>query len=162
MKRPYRSVEFNDERKWKSKQDHDDVLQVGIQKAVGYTIFDTNDKESLMSLHESMARQGKFVFIKEEKDYDFNVLWTGDKTMMQPILDKKKELLTQAECPHDAENFFKMICHDHVDHDENEELYHLICDLFNSWCLWCESPVRGPDRGVLLSKYPYDPDLDNG
>ena len=60
------------------------------------------------------------------------------------------------------DDFFYKLCSEDVSHKENKELYHLICDLFNSWCLWCDQKIWLPGSHTPLSANPYDPDVDNG
>jgi hypothetical protein len=164
MKRPYRSKDFNDERKWKSNHPHDDVLQVGIQKAIGYVCWlsghQTNDLKELVF---DMFDSGKLVMFRGSNSIshmNFPILYVGDERMIQSIADRQKDVLVKAGWPTEAGLIFEKICSVGVKHDENEELYHLIADLFNSWCLWCDIPLwpEGEKIHEPFSRNPYDPD----
>lgn len=84
------------------------------------------------------------------------VFWAGDPVMMQPIIDRQKDILIKAGWATNAEEVFNKLVETDVGHDENKALYHTIADLFNSWCLWCEQPIFVGDK--VLSGHPYDPD----
>ena len=95
-------------------------------------------------------QNNKLVQISEANKYDYcGSLWVGDKNMIQSILDNHKELLTKNDWPLHAEEFFLKISSTHVEHDKNEDLYHLINKLFNIWCLFCE---RHKTRKVTSEK----------
>jgi hypothetical protein len=67
MEKPYRSIYFNDERKWKSNHRDDDILQVGIKKAIGY-ICDLPDRypgREIKLLEKESSEKGKFVLIRK-------------------------------------------------------------------------------------------------
>jgi hypothetical protein len=165
MKKPYRSIDFNDERKWKSNYKFDDILQVGIQKAIGYTAFTESEMDDLKDLENQFINNGKITHsILNPKGfaYNINVLWVGDLKMIQSILDPHKDYLRKKRYPVRAKNFFLKICEHHVDHDKDEKLYHIITDLYNSWCLWCEKLTCNKSGKVpqFLSTHPYDPDLE--
>lgn len=168
MKRTaYRSTDFNDERKWKRYHQNDDVLQVGKQKAIGY-IFTRDSKRitAFEKLFIKFRNQGKFVALFNEPYPQRNVsiaagltiLWVGDPNMMQSILNKKKFLLKKNHWSSDANKFFNRIIKTKIRHEKNPAMYHLICQLFNSWCLWCEPRPTYMDNGEILSQYPFDPD----
>jgi len=172
-KRPYRSRYFNDERKWKSHHIDDDVFQVGTHKAIGYILKDKdyNPDRDLNTLRNKFLKQNRFSTIIKPSDYlsrriGMEILWVGDKVMIQNILDQQKDVLIKSKWPTDAKKFFDKICVTDVGHDENQELCHLIADLFNSWCLHCQG-FSGVEKsedgrsGVPLSDNPYDPELDN-
>lgn len=162
MKKPYRSIRFNDERKWKRKHPLDDILQVGSQKAMGYVCETTDDedhfRENLIKVKKSLSETGKLVYYKRRTKGWLPILYVGDKDMMQSILDRHKDILIEAGWDTDAELVFAKIYGEHIDHHKNKRLYHLIAKLFNSWCLFCESPIKNPSGGPLLSSHPYDPD----
>lgn len=189
MTRPYRSINYNDERKWKSTQLFDDVLQVGIKKAIGYICSNKDDQERdkavIENLVQQLFQQGKLVSQKEtaitlknlqfrgfnrdpkklkllDKSLDFWTFYVGDKDMIANIINQHQELLTKNNWKIDPEWVFNKICKEQVDHYDNQELYHVVCDLFNSWCLHCEEPDwTGPlvnKEIVPLSRHPYDPD----
>jgi hypothetical protein len=169
MKKPYRSIEFNDERKWKATHALDDLLQVGNQKALGYicswkgeTFKENVYGQDIKALKRSLAKSGKLVSLRKKHDGKCLVLWAGDKKMIQKILNRHKSLLKKSRWTADAKEFFKRISRTDVAHDQNEELYHLVAKLFNSWCLWCEKPIWVKGRKEPLSENPYDPDSDNG
>jgi len=160
-KRPYRSVDFNDERKWKTHHEHDDVYQVGTQKSIGYVIVEFNEDDLLQKM--KLDFKEKFTHIVRSEH--FYVFWVGDKEMMQSILDYHQHLLAKSNWPLDAHSFFERVVTDDVYHDKDSYMYHLIAKLFNSWCLWCELPGQlklNPDdnSGTYLSRYPYDPDVE--
>jgi hypothetical protein len=167
MKMPYRSIDFNDERKWRRKHPLDDVLQVGVQKAIGYIVnakcTDTPTYPvDLEALKERLAKKGRLVDIMPPNEsLPAEALWVGDAEMMQPILDKNSKILVDAKWPTTAKAFFNKICRTDVDHDPipwlpnriaNKKLYHVICDLFNSWCLFCERCIW--IDGKPLSEHP--------
>jgi hypothetical protein len=160
MEKAYRSIDFNDERKWKRNHPLDDVLQVGIKKSIGY-ICDSPEKE-LKILKKSFLKKDKFVFLEVAPSLDKRVpvLWVGDKVMMQNILDNQKDILMENDWPTKAKQVFQKIITDDVVHEENKILYHLIADLFNSWCLHCEPYILVKENGkfIYLSPRPYDPD----
>jgi len=162
MSRPYRSLWFNDERKWKSNDLLDDVLQVGKQKAIGYVIENTTylTKEfDMRALAEQLYAENKLIRIVE--DGDMLLLWAGDSAMMRIILDKNKELIEKNGWPLEPESFFDRISSEDIDHHDNPDMYHVVCDLFNSWCLHCEIPIRKQfvDGSIkYISAHPYDPD----
>lgn len=151
----YRSIDFNDERKWKHKNPYDDVVQVGKQKSIGYVVLDHEDE-----LNQFSISKDKFTNLKFREEAKFYIYHVGDKQMMQGILEQNKDLLIASGWECDAEFVFNKICTTDIAHDENENLYHLICDLFNSWCLWCE-PLLKDVSGCykFVSVNPYDPDL---
>lgn len=153
----YRSVDFNDERKWKHKNPYDDVVQVGKQKSIGYVVLDHEDELNQFSIDKD-----KFSYMKFDEEGKFYVYHVGDKQMMQTILDQNKDLVIAAGWEVDAEFVFNKICTTHPCHEGQMELYHLICDLFNSWCLWCD-PIDwrdiGQGRRKPFSVDPFDPDL---
>jgi hypothetical protein len=146
--KPYRSIDFNDERKWKSKHPLDDIYQVGIQKSMGYVRY--SSEINLEKLHLSNS---KLIFFKKGA---VNTLWVGDIAMMQLILDSNKETLINNAWSIQASEVFDRICKHDVRHHENNILYHLITDLFNSWCLWCETPVWSEQSTEPSSKKPHD------
>lgn len=160
MKKPYRSTNFNDERKWKSNHPFDDVLQVGKLKAVGYVRGEPFDIETLKN---NFIKSGKLVKLIS------GTLWVGDHDMisLQINIDKNVKILTNANWIISAEEVFNNICKNNEDsqHNNNSDLYHLITELFNSWCLWCEYPIYNKNStsryDYFLSQNPYDPDLDN-
>lgn len=141
MRKHYRSIYFNDERKWKLTCKFDDVYQVGNVKAIGYSSKDLLNNNDF---------NGKLIMIKGDH------LYVGDKHMIQSIADLNKEVLIKSGWTLDAEGIFNNVCNINIDHGSNIDLYHVIADLFNSWCLWCEAP-RFKD-GIAYSKNPYDPD----
>ena len=89
------------------------------------------------------------------------IFHVGNKPMIQNILDHHKDLLIKSDWPLNAKDFFYKLCFTDVDHEENKELYHLICDLFNSWCLWCDEKIWISGQSSPLSANPYDLDLDD-
>jgi len=160
--KPYRSIDFNDERKWKTTHLLDDVLQVGKQKAIGYVVDYTkySTKEfDMQTIANQLSSQGKLIRIVDLNE--MKLLWVGDKQMIKSILNKNASLTSNNGWPLDAEQFFNRIAVEDIDHTDNPEMYHVVCDLFNSWCLWCEKPiwkkfVDGSTRAI--SANPYDPD----
>ncbi len=166
MKKPYRSRDFNDERKWKSYHLIDDVKQVGLQKAVGYIIksltfsFTENTiKEDFVLLEKEFKEQGKLTKIIRDK-IPLEILWVGDPAMMKTILDNNEEIIVKSGWSVNPKEFFSKLCKTDIDHNKNRPMYHIIAELFNSWCLWCEKPIWFD--GNALSENPYDPDLDYG
>ena len=170
----YRSIDFNDERKWKHKHPNDDVNQVGIQKAIGHICNDRNkfDSDGIKELQLKFLESGKFTHLKFDRS--LYILHVGDKDWIQKILNINVELINQHKLNCDAEWFFNYIANNQIWHDEflneirpenkivSKDLYHMICELFNSWCLWCEPRIwHIDDNGTshLLSADPYDPDL---
>lgn len=168
MKKIYRSIDFNDERKWKSKHRFDDVFQVGFQKAVGYLCWipgkeDNELKEYIFNLlNMGLFEPNKLVLVtnsSSDSHKNFPILYVGDVAMMQPILDKNKKILIASNWSTDAKEVFYKIAYHDVLHNENDKLYHVICELFNSWCLWCEPSIKKDNK--FFSVDPYDPELDN-
>lgn len=160
--RPYRSIDFNDERKWKRYHYFDDIFQVGIQKAIGYVSIDSICKDysvsSIDSLKELLIRNNKLVYLKNKNDeYGHGTFWVGDREMIQSIIDNQRDILNTHGWNDDAGQVFYRICQHSVEHEENRELYHLITDLFNSWCLWCDPRAIMIDD-KFMSINPYDPD----
>lgn len=152
MKKPYRSPEFNDERKWKAKNLLDDVVQVGKQKAIGYVcISDTILLEDLETMFPT-----KLTYYKADRLVP--VFYVGDMGMMQKIIDHNKDLLIKNNWSLNAVKVFDRVCREDVAHEENPDMYHFIADLFNSWCLWCEKPIWVAKKNQPLSEHPYDPD----
>lgn len=160
--RPFRSLNFNDERKWKTTQDLDDVLQVGIHKAIGYLYQNTNYQHQtfdLQTLAAQMQAGNKLVAIVTEGDH--TLLWVGDTQMMNAFLEVHKEVVTANNWSTVAKEFFDRICKEDIDHANNPGMYHVVCELFNSWCLFCERPIRKKfiDGSIrTISAQPYDPD----
>ena len=156
MKKAYRSIDFNDERKWKKNNLLDDVIQVGIKKAIGYVC--NQPIEEHRKLKKQFTKENKLVFL--DLFENFSILWVGDPQMMQNIIDKNKNLLLENGWKTDAKSFFKKIVKTHIAHDENEKLYHVICEFFNSWCLHCEKPTKTikNNKYEFLSEHPYDPE----
>lgn len=170
MAKPYRSVWFNDERKWKMTKLADDVLQVGVHKAVGY-IFNLNfeepnsphkEKHNLVKIEKLLLKQGKLVDIRPGQDGRITVMHAGDSSMMKSILDNNKELLRKSKWPVTPKAVLKKIATMDVKHDENAPLYHVICELFNSWCLWCEKSIWVVGMTEPQSAQPHDPDAVDG
>lgn len=158
MNRPYRSDDFNDERKWKMKRSLDDVAQVGKLKAVGYVGEAPN--RDLKRLKKSFVAKNKLAYFRPVGgDMACDTLWVADMVMMFPILEANKNVLLKAGWPTDAEEVFLKLIYTDVDHRKSKKLYHMICDLFNSWCLHCEKPVWVPGRKEPMSENPYDPDM---
>lgn len=162
MKKPYRSLDFNNERKWKATDHLDDVLQVGKHKAIGYVVENisyTHKDFDMQALAGQLYAEGKLLRVVTEGDLLF--LWAGDCNMIATILEANKSLIEKNGWPLTAEVFFDRLSVEDIKHSLNAEMYHLVCDLFNSWCLWCEVPVRkkfvdGSTR--FISANPYDPD----
>lgn len=163
----YRSIYFNDERKWKASSKYDDVFQVGVCKAVGYIYADTNgfiSKENcieynLYDLEKSFVKNGKLTRIVSKIKYD--ELWVGDPSMIQFILDKNKKILTASDWSCEASVFFEKLTCTKVYHEQCPNMYHVISELFNSWCLWCEEKIWAPDesgKNIPFSLHPYDPE----
>ena len=149
-KKIYRNISFNDERKWKRKHPLDDILQVGIKKAMGYVV-NAQCKDTptypldLEPIRDGLIKRGLFAkivweqqLINGEKWYVAERLWVGDEKMIQAILNKHKSVLEAAKWPTKAEDVFNKVCENRCEHSDNKEMYHLICKLFNSWCLFCE------------------------
>lgn len=161
MIRPYRSIYFNDERKWKVNNKWDDVYQVGLKKAIGYVPIDFNSDE-LFEIVYHFSKSNKLFLINSNlnsiKNPDRYTVWAGDKIMIQNIIDANLDIISKYKWPLDAEEFFNKICFENIRHKDNEELYHVINDLFNSWCLFCEIPIVAPNNFIHLSKNPYNPD----
>lgn len=155
MRTAYRSTDFNDERKWKSAHEHDDILQVGIKKAVGYSCF--NNHESAEEFLKLNIGPDKLSYIKSHKDCIS--LWVGDAPMMEQLINIHKYIISQNYWPLDAEEFFKKLSLISVAHDDHPDFYHVICDFFNSWCLWCEDKIWTDNE--VLSVDPFDPDNNN-
>lgn len=148
--KPYRSKDPNDERKWKKVYALDDVDEVGNQKAIGYVCARVKGERDPLDGAWSIAylrvmgklfkEKGKLTHIRPADDsVGCQSLWVGDPTMMQKILDRHTKLLEKNKCPIDAKSFFSWICNTDIDHQENPDMYHMICELFNSWCLWCKN-----------------------
>jgi hypothetical protein len=156
MKQVYRSVDFNDERKWKASNLLDDVMQVGIKKSIGYIC--NQPTEEHRKLKKQFIKEGKLVYL--DLTEDFSILWVGDPQMMQTIIDKNKNILLENGWKTDTKLVFKEITKTDIAHNENKKLYHLICKFFNSWCLWCQRPIKAPKNSKysVLSEHPYDPD----
>lgn len=158
MSKPYRSVLFNDERKWKSTELRDDVYQVGIQKAMGYICLEEGESTEELDKRFSVKMT---CFKPAGNGYGAPTYWVGDAPMIQAILDKNKELLDKNEWSCNAAYVFNRLSLYQVNHEYNKELYHMITDLFNSWCLWCEpmtEPVLLDGRSDFLSANLFDPD----
>jgi hypothetical protein len=164
MDKPYRSIDFNDERKWKSTNLLDDVLQVGVHKAIGYVSASSvsSYKENvigtdLLELEKVLIKNGKITLLQVE-DSNNSFLWAGDQEMIQSILNKNQNILLEYKYPTDAKEFFmKLASEDVIDHNSNQKMYHLVAELFNSWCLWCEDKIWIYGEKIL-STHPYDPD----
>lgn len=166
MSRPYRSLDFNNERKWKATSIIDDVTKVGIHKALGYASsavgakYKENCKDyDLDQLAIDLQTPDTYVTLIDTERT--KRLWVGHHQMMEKILNAKAEVVIRHGWPTTPKEFFDRISQEQVPHDTQPELYHVVCDLFNSWCLWCERPI--PKKFVdgstrFLSQYPYDPD----
>lgn len=160
--RPYRSLDFNNERKWKSTHDLDDVLQVGTHKAIGYVSQNTayqHQTFDLQALTVQMRDSNKLVTVVSEGNHI--LLWVGDTQMMNVILDAHKEVVLANGWSTVAKEFFVRLSKESIEHIHNPNMYHVVCDLFNSWCLWCEKSIvkkfiDGSTR--YISANPYDPD----
>lgn len=155
MKKPYRSKEFNDERKWKAKSLLDDVTQVGKQKAMGYVLVETDKQLNLFK--KKFGKQLTY-YKSWGRNYSTPTFWVGDKKMIQDIINNNKDLLIKNDWSLDASEVFNRICIYDVDHEYSPELYHFITDLFNSWCLWCEKPIMVSGKSQPDSASPFDPD----
>lgn len=167
MKRAYRSTEFNDERKWKSKSSLDDVLQVGTHKAVGYICqiedHEDHNEQAILKLQSQLLANGKLTIYEQDFDPDHEwcpSLWAGDEKMIQSILDRNRDLVITSGWPAQAASFFDRLVRDDVSHKNNRDMYHLICELFNSWCLHCEKTIWVKGRSAPLSEHPFDPDIE--
>ena len=155
----YRSIYFNDERKWKSNNLLDDITQVGIKKAMGH-ICVTQDM-SLKKLKKDFSNKLNY-YLDDEIVPTFHV---GDEKMIQTLINKNINILIKNNWKLSAKEVFYKVCVNDISHDDNKELYHFITDLFNSWCLFCEEPVwvfrkDSKTRKIPMSKFPFDPDLD--
>jgi len=163
MNKPYRSLDFNNERKWKSTALLDDVLQVGKHKAIGYVIQNKSysiKEFDMQALMEQLKAEHKLVRLV--KNNGMILIWAGDSQMMTVVLDKHKALIEQNGWPTTPKAFFDRITVEDIDHFNNPDMYHVVCDLFNSWCLHCETPI--PKKFVdgstkYISANPYDPDI---
>lgn len=158
-KKTFRSIDFNDERKWKSTCLLDDVLQVGSKKALGYVT--APPIENLSELADRFRTSGKMVYLKEKISScgdKISYLWVGDEILIQDVLNENLAILIKNKWPLSGKEVFDLVCRTDVDHFENIEMYHFICDLFNSWCLWCERTCFDENQKMFLSKDPYDPD----
>jgi len=78
--------------------------------------------------------------------------------MISNILKSNDEVVRASKWPVTPKKFFDKLCKIEIAHQKNPRLYHVICDLFNSWCLWCEGPSTYKD-GTFYSSNPYDPYL---
>lgn len=169
MNKPYRSIAFNDERKWKMNHLLDDVLQVGKHKAIGYVA--SEEKASFVEnaigynlddLCKQLTKSGTLTVITTNNERPgLKKLWVGDVKMMRRILNKHTDLLRKSGWPVSPHKFFDRISVESIDHTANPDMYHVVCELFNSWCLWCERPVwrQCPDGSSKpFSINPYDPD----
>lgn len=168
----YRSINFNDERKWKSSSPHDDVLQVGKLKAVGYVGYTKIDacyragmllKEEAPHIINHLLENNKFVHICDEFNGSGNScmtwIWAGDYFMIDSLIQKHASKIKKNNWPLIPEQFFARIIADNIGHDENPIMYHVINDFFNSWCLWCEQPIINSDKFnpmKLLGKFPNE------
>lgn len=162
IKPPYRSIRFNDERKWKTTHLLDDVLQVGKLKAVGYVTerisFITKEFD-LPALSIQLFNDHKLIRITEKGDVRF--LWVGDPQMMSDVINKHIDIISNINWPTNSDEFLTKLSREHVEHRDNRDMYHVICDMFNSWCLWCEQPIskKHVDGSMQwYSQHPYDPD----
>lgn len=161
-KPPYRSTKFNDERKWKTTHRLDDVLQVGKLKAVGYVIENktyTTKEFDMDELARQLFNDGKIISFAE--DNILRLLWVGDQVMMDNVIAKHKGAIEEYNWPTNSFSFLSRLASEDVSHKKNPEMYHVICDMFNSWCLHCERPLvkKCLDGSVqYLSSNPYDPD----
>ena len=99
MKKPYRNIYFNDERKWKSTHHTDDVLQVGKQKAIGYilaTPYPCEQKCSLSELNEienTLKNNETKLVCRYKPNHSLHdtYLYVGDKNMIEAQLEKAKK-----------------------------------------------------------------------
>jgi hypothetical protein len=134
-----RSVFFNDERKWHASHPFDDVLQVGTAKAVGYVC--TEETPDITA--------DKLVLVRSADDSIYSrTFWVCDRLMAQAVLDKHSATVTAHGWPMDARRFFVRLVFEDIPHNA---LYHVVCDLFNSWCLHCEPPPVWRD-GVAYAR----------
>jgi len=169
MTKPYRSLSYNDERKWKTTHLLDDVLQVGKHKAIGYVASEKNSSflenaigYNLDELYTQLTKPGTLTVIRTNNERPgLTKLWVGDVKMMRRILNKNADIIIKNNWPLLPEKFFDRISVESIDHHNNPDMYHVVCDLFNSWCLWCEQPVwrKCPDGSTKpFSVNSYDPD----
>ncbi len=158
MKIPYRNKLFNDERKWKHQNEFDDIRQVGIKKAIGYISYpQSNVCPGLIYLEDEFNDKLTAIVYCDCIAY----LWVGDKYMIQNIINENSKIVINSGWPLDAYEFFVRLTKENICHDNNKKLYHVVCDMFNSWCLFCEEPVWFVDGQLLnnpLSTHPHDPD----
>ena len=138
-------------------------MQVGLKKAIGNVIDDPDRYlgRDIKLLEKEARQKDKLVLYSSGGQYCGPALWVGDKLMMQSILDNHYNFLISVGWPVDASLFFRKISGlpVSVPHDQNTQLYHLINELFNSWCLFCEPRSgKNDEKGKMLSAHPYDPD----
>lgn len=168
MSRPYRSIYYNDERKWKSTSILDDVLKVGTVKALGYVAssmtfkFEENGhKYDLDKLATKLQSPDKYVIMTYGEIPKDKKLWVGDQRMMSEVLNRNIETLRKNNWPFSPSEFFNRIIHENISHKDNPDMYHIVCELFNSWCLWCEKAISkkfADGSTKYMSANPYDPD----
>lgn len=155
----YRDINFNNERKWKSDKEFADIYEVGDKKAIGYICFWKESKlDFLYGLEKEFIKNGKLASVVIDS-YKVEMLWVGDKRMIQSILDKHKDILIKNNFSLDAEEFFNRIKNEQINHDKNEEIFHVVNELFNSWCLFCEEPptvIFKDNKYHYLSKHSCD------
>lgn len=135
---PYSSFNFNEERKWIRQNKLDDIMMVGIKKAIGYVSFYGKNKDLQKTILLQNKFQDKLTKIVSISNYD--ILWVGDKDMIQYIINNNYELIIKSGWSIAACEFFNRLTTEDICHDKNSQLYHVVCELFNSWCLWCEKP----------------------
>lgn len=85
-------------------------------------------------------------------------LWVGDEKMISRHVNDNKELLMKSGWELDAKEIFDNIIHNEYDHGKDKELYHFICELFNSWCLFCEGCIWKKGYKEPFSVNPFDPE----